>query len=218
MDYGITTAIERALLSLWADVIGIIPELVAALVLFAGGIAVSVLLGSIAERLVRLLHVDELATKFQVHELLERLQLHFTFSKIFGVVVKWFFIVVFLNASVEVLGWTQITAFLNEVLLYIPNVLVAIAIMAIGLIVAQFVRGVVRQALRSGKAPVEHPEVLADVARWAIVVFAVMAAVSQLGVAAQLIEILFAGFVFALALAFGLAGKERAGAMLQKLK
>ena len=154
----------------------------------------------------------------KVYEMLEKAQLRFTFSHVLGVVVKWFFIIVFLNAAVEVLGWTQITTFLNDVLRYIPNVLVAVVIMAIGLIAAQFVRGVVAQALRSAKAPVKSPDLLAEVARWAIVAFSVMGAISQLGVAPQLIEILFAAIVSSLALAFGLAmglaGKDRASRFL----
>jgi len=210
MSYEIAETIGNAFIELWLDIIGIVPEIIAALMILIVGVVIASVSGTITTRIARAIGVDDLAQKFKVYELLRKADLTFTFSQLFGLVVKWFFIIAFLNIAAEVVGWSQITQFLNEVLRYIPNVFVAVAILAIGLIVAEFVHGVVRQLLTSMQAPMKSPETLAQVAHWSIVVFSVMAAVSQLGIAPQLIQILFASIMLTLAISFGLAGKEKA--------
>lgn len=217
MTYTIWDSIERAFTDLWADVIGIIPELVAALVVFVVGLIIASLLGRVTRKLVRHLQVDSLVEKTGAQDVLTSAGMRFTFSDVLGTIVKWFFILVFLNASAEVLGWTQIIAFVNDVLRYIPNVVVAVIIMAIGLIISQMIRNAVVQGLKSAKTPVRSPETLGSVARWAIVVFSVMAALTQLRVAEVLIQILFAALLFTLVIAFGLAGKDKAARFLDQM-
>lgn len=210
MSYEIAETIGNAFIELWLDMIGIVPEMIAALMILIVGIVIASVSGTITERVMRAIGVDAIATKFKVYELLRKAELKFTFSHLFGLVVKWFFIIAFLNIAAEIVGWIQITQFLNEVLRYIPNVFVAVAILALGLIVAEFVHELVRKVLATMNTPVRSPDLLAQVAHWAIVVFAVMAAVSQLGIAPQLIQILFASIMLTLAISFGLAGKEKA--------
>lgn len=217
MSQEIQNVIQTAFTNLWADVISIIPSLIAALVIFVFGILIATIVAKLARKLVHLLQVDALANRMHVHDTLKKVGLSFTFSDVIGTVVKWFFIVVFLNASVEILGWTQIIQFLNDVLRYIPQVLIAVIILAIGLIVAAFVENTVVRGLTTANTPVKSPATLGGVAKWAIVSFAVMAAVSQLGIAENLIAILFAGVLLVFVISFGLAGKEKASEFLDKV-
>ncbi len=217
MGQSIQDAVRTAFVDLWTDVINIIPEFVAALVVFIVGLFIASVAGRLARKLVTFLKVDSLADRMKVHETLGNMGLSFTFSDVLGTIVKWFFIIVFLNAAVEILGWTQIIQFLNDVLRYIPLVLVAVIILAIGLIVASFVEGAVVRGLKTAQTPVRSPETLASLAKWAVVAFAIMAALTQLKIAENLIAILFGAVMLVFVISFGLAGKDKARAFLDKM-
>ena len=212
------SAFEEAWSEVTIQVMSHLPTLVIALVVFAIGLIISPVLGNIARRLIKLAQVDKLSEQVGLADTLRRLGLDFTFSVLVGRLVKWFFIVVFLLATVEVLGWSTLTELIHDVVLYLPNVIIAVIIVALGLIFGQFLETVIVKKLELLKAPVEQPQLLGQMARWAVVVFTVLAALIQLGIAPQLIQILFAGLVLALALAFGLGGRDKAAEILEKLK
>jgi hypothetical protein len=120
------------------------------------------------------------------------------------------------------LGIPQITEFLNEVARYIPNVIVAVVILAIGLVIGNFIENVVVSAVSASRIPTSSAGFLGGVAKWSIVVFALLAALVQLGVATSLVQILFTGLVAMIALAGGLAlglgGREKAAKWLDRLE
>lgn len=143
-----------------------------------------------------------------------------TWSNIVGEIVRWFVIILFLIPTVEVWGIPKVTEILNTVLLYIPNVLVAAIIIFLGLVIANLVHDVVHTAVRGVSA--QTANTTATVAKWAIVVFVGLVALNQLGIAADLIRILFTGIVAMIALAggiaFGLGGKEAAADLIKDAK
>lgn len=102
-----------------------------------------------------------------------------------------------------------------------PNVIVAVIILAVGLVLGQFIYDVVEKSAKASKVTKHTADILAAIAKWSITIFALLTALVQLGVAPNLIEILFTGFVAALALglglAFGLGGKEHASRWLTKV-
>ncbi len=210
-------AIEQSFIDMWTGLVEAIPTFVAAIAVFVVGLIIASLAERLVRKLVQFLKVDTLAERMKVHETLEKVDISLTFADVMGKIVKWFFIIVFLNAAVEVLGWTQINMFLNEVLVYLPNVLIAVIILAIGLIVASFVETLVTAKLKLAHVPVKSPETLGSIAKWAVVATATVAALTQLGVAVSILNILFGGVVLALALAFGLGGKDRAAKFLDRV-
>ncbi len=218
----VTNVIIQALLNMWATMIAFIPDFMSAVIVLIFGLVAASGLGQLAKRLTRALKLDDILTRIGFTQKAASLGINFTLSRLVGWLVKWFFVIVVLIAVAEVLGWAQVTSFLHDVALYIPNVIVAVIILTVGLIAGQFVYGVVEQALRISKAPATASKPLAAIAKWAIVIFAFMAALIQLGVATQLIEILFSGLVAMLALAgglaFGLGGKERAARWLEAIE
>src|SRR4026208_48941 len=117
--------------------------------------------------------------------------------------VKWLIRFVFLVAAANVLGLTQVSELLNQVLLWIPNLIVAAIILLIAPLVARFVRGAIE--VGAGEMGFTNAPLLGRIAEIAIVAFAVIIAINQIGIAANLVNILFIGVVAALALAFGLA-------------
>lgn len=135
-------------------------------------------------------------------------------------VLRWTVVVLFLIPTLEVWGLSRATAVLNQLLFYLPNVIVAVVIGFVGLVFSNVVANVVRQSVRSMGATSENT--LAVVAKTAIVFFTILAVLNQLGVAQDLVRILFTGIIGMLALAgglaFGLGGREVAKDVLENLR
>lgn len=124
-------------------------------------------------------------------------------SVVAGELVKWLIRLVFLVAAANVLGMPQVSQLLNDVLLWIPNLIVAAIILLIAPLLARFVRGAIE--VGAGQMGFSNASLLGRIAEVAIVAFAVIIAVNQLGIAANLVNTLFIGVVAAIAIAFGLA-------------
>jgi hypothetical protein len=139
-------------------------------------------------------------------------------SVVAGELVKWLVRLVFLVAAANVLGLTQVSELLNDVLLWIPNLIVAAIILLVAPLLARFVRSAIE--VGAGEMGFTNAPLLGRIAEIAIVAFAVIIAINQIGIAANLVNILFIGIVAALALAFGLAfglgGRDVAGRLTQQ--
>jgi hypothetical protein len=134
--------------------------------------------------------------------------------------VRWFLAILFLVPAVEIWGLPKVTELLNQMLLYLPNVFVAVIVGLVGSVFANLTYDVVRQGAKSFGSSVANT--LGVVARYSIMFFTVLVVLNQLGVASDLIRILFTGLVAMLALAgglaFGLGGQETARGILKELK
>ena len=199
----------------WTAVANFVPLLIGAVVIFIVGWVVASALGRLVAEAVKALRVDALLAQLEVEKALERAGVRLNAGAFIGALVKWFLIVVFLLAAVNILGLSQVSEFLRQVLLYIPNVVVAALILVIAVKVAEVVERAVRGSveaagLRGGMVGV--------VVRWAIWVFALIAALLQLGVATILIQTLVTGVVAMLALAFGLGGRDAASSFIDRLR
>lgn len=211
--------IVASLQQVWTSVANFVPLLIGAVVVFLIGWVVAMSLGKLVEQVVRALHVDNFLSKLDVERAVERAGWKLNSGAFLGGLVQWFLIVVFLLAAVNILGLTQVSDFLTQVLLYIPNVVVAALILIIAALVANTVEGLVRGSV---EAAGYRGALVGVVARWSIWVFAFVAALQQLGVATALLQTVVTGLVAALAIAFGLAfglgGKEAASAFVERLR
>lgn len=117
--------------------------------------------------------------------------------------LRWIVIFIFLISAVDVWGIPKVGEVLNQLLQFLPSVLVAVIIGWIGLVAARFSHDIVRHGV--GKIVGEESLLLATLARYAIIFFTTLIILTQLGVAADLIKILFTGIVAMLAISFGLA-------------
>jgi hypothetical protein len=211
-------AVTASLQNVWNQLLNGLPTFVAALVVLIAGILIASFLGKLAKKLVSYAQVDSLVGKTGVQD---QLGTRISISDLIGWIVKWFFIIATLLAVVNILNIEQVTSFLEQVLLYIPNVIAAVIILALGLIAGNFFNDVVERATTASGMSNASVGALSAIAKWAIVIFSLMAALVQLGIAAELIQILFTGFVAMLALAgglaFGLGGREKASKWLDKV-
>ncbi|MFA5954896.1 MAG: hypothetical protein WC817_05210 [Patescibacteria group bacterium] len=213
----LTTAFQN----LWVKSISFLPELFGALIVLVVGLILASLLGKLARQVIGYARIDAMIERIGLAREVDRFGVQFSFSGLIGWLVKWFFILATLIAVADTLYIPQVTTFLTDVALYIPNVVAAIIILAIGVVVGRFVSEVVEHSFSASHVAKTVALTLATIAKWAIVVFAFMAALVQLGVARSLIQILFTGFVAMLALAgglaFGLGGRDQAGRLIDSL-
>lgn len=218
--------------SQWADVltqsfqnlfyglVAFLPGFLAALVIFIIGWLIGAGLGRVVAQVINSLRVDHALKAAGVDRVVERAGFTLNSGAFLGTLVKWFFIIVFLVAALDVLGLTQVTIFLRAVVLgYLPQVIVAVLILLVAAVVAESAQRVV--AGGAAAANLKSANFLGAMARWAIWIFAVLAALDQLGVT-PFVQTLFTGVVVALALAFGLSfglgGQAAAARYIDKLR
>ena len=213
-------AITMSLIDLWGRFMIFFPSFVGALLVFTFGLIAAMALGKVTEKIIKMLRIDQAIDKVKFGDNLKKAGLEIKISKFFGELAKWFLILVFLMAATDILGLRQVTQFLNDIILYIPNIVVAIIILSIAVLFGNFVYSVVRGSTKI--AGVMSASVLAIISKWAIIIFGLLASMIQLGIAVSLVNTIFIGIVaaFSLAsgLAFGLGGKEEAALILRKLR
>jgi hypothetical protein len=214
-------AVLASLQEVWNKVITFLPELTGALIVLIIGLILASGLSKLAHKLISYTKVDKAIARIDAIKALTSAGIKVSIAGVIAWLIKWFFIAVTLIAVVEILGLQQVTDFLNMVIAYLPQVAIAVLILAVGLVVGQFVYDVVSKSAKTTQVAKHTAHELAVIGKWSIIVFALLASLSQLGIAQALIEILFTGIIAAaalgLGLAFGLGGKEKASKWLDKV-
>lgn len=214
-------SLRESFSNLGEGVIAFIPDLIVALVIFVVGWAIGSLLGQVVNQIIKSLKIDNLLRSAKVDEVLRRAGFGLDSGRFVGDLIEWFVIIVFLVASLDVLGLTQVTAFLSQVvLLYLPQVIIAVLILLVAVVIAAAMQKVVVGAAMA--AGVRSANFLGSVTKWAIWIFAVLMALFQLGIAAPFVQTLFTGLIVALSLAFGLSfglgGQQAAAGFIEKMR
>ncbi len=216
--------VQDAVVASWEEVISrlisFIPNLVAAIVILVVGWIVAILLDRLFDRILRSIGLQDLFESIKLEDLVSRTGIELDTTALLGRMVKWIVLIVAFLASAEVLGLESVAGFFDAILAYVPNVIVAVAVLVIAAVLAQFLAEVVRGSLRAGN--LGYADFLSGVVRWSIWVFAILIALNQLGVARELIQTLFTGFVAMVAiaggLAFGLGGQDYAQDLIESIK
>ncbi len=211
--------LTRSFQGLWFQVIQFIPNILIAIIIFAAGWVTGSVVGGWIASILRALKIDVALRKIGIEDATARAGYRLDIGVFFGVIVKWFIILAFFMASLEVLGLSQVNLFLQQVLAYLPNIIVTALILIVAAFVADFLGKLVSATARATGTHSSHA--VATVVRWVVWIFAIIAALSQLGVAPVVFQTLLTGIVAMLALAgglaFGLGGKEAASRTLTKV-
>ncbi len=207
--------------NLWTGVIAFIPNFIAALVILILGWIIAALLGRVIAQIIHSLKVDEVLSKTGLQHALRKGGIELNAGNFLGSLIKWFVIVVFFVAAFDVLGLTQVNDFLkNVVLSYLPHVIIAVLVLLVAAVIADAMQRFVSASART--AGIHSANLLGNITKWAIWIFAVLAALIHLGIAPSLINTLFTGFVVALSLAlglsFGLGGQDAAARFIEKTR
>ena len=204
----------------WVAVAEFLPLLIGAILIFLIGWVIAAALARVIEEIFRALKVDGLLARLDINKPFERAGWRLNTGVFFGALVKWFIIITSLLAAANILHLDAVSQFLRDILLYIPNVAVAALILVIAAFVADGADRLIRGSTEI--AGQRKSAFIALVARWAIWIFALLAALLQLGIAQALVQTFLTGLIAALALAFGLSfglgGKEVAAEYLRQMK
>lgn len=124
-------------------------------------------------------------------------------SRATGEIVKWLVRLAALLIAASLVGLAQVGLLVNAIVLWLPNLIVAAIILLVAPVLGKFLRSVIE--VGAGQAGFSNARVLGRVTELAVMVFAVIIAINQVGIAEELIQTLFTGIVAAFAIAFGLA-------------
>lgn len=213
--------VQTSFAALWYTVASYLPAILAAIIVFVIGWIVGVILYRIVVEVVKVLRIDDALRAAGLNQAAKEAGFSLDAGRFLGTLVMWFVVLAFLLASLEILGLTSVTIFLQQLVLqYLPQVIVAALIVILGALVAELAKNLVAGSARAVGA---HGANLAGaITKWAIWLTVIGAALVQLGVAATFIQTLFTGVVVALSLAFGLAfglgGKEAASRSIEKVR
>lgn len=213
--------LTRSFQDIWLGIAVFVPNLVVAIIIFVVGWFVGVILGRVTAQILRSIKIDSALKGAGVEDILKRAGFGLDSGRFIGELVKWFIIIVFLVATLEVLGLQEVNVFLRDVVLaFLPQVIAAALILLIAAVIAEALRKVVIGAAQA--TDVTSAGFLGGVAKWAVWIFAILIALSQLGIADFFAQTLFTGVVVALAialgLAFGIGGQDAARDFIGRLR
>ena len=218
---GIRDTSEAILYSLYNALnrfISFLPALLGALLIVVIGWFISGFIARLIERGLKAVGLESAVERSGIGEFVRRSGTTMTTSGIIATLIKYSIFLIFVQAAANVLGIPQITEVTNSIILYIPSVIVAIAIIVIGTFIAQVLAGLVRSSV--SELGVGSPNLLAKLTQYAVIGFSIIAAFNQLGIAETVVNTLFFGLVGAIALAvglaFGLGGREVAAEITKK--
>lgn len=220
MPNTLLETINYTFLELWGEVIAYLPQVVVAILVVIVGWILGGVLMNLVVRGFSVLKINSALNAAGFDKLAERSGHTLDAGTFVGRLVKWFVIIVFFVAALDVLNLDQVTIFLRDIVLgYLPRVIGAVIILLAALVLANIVKTSVTAAARAGEFG--SAELLGKVAQYSILVFAVLAALNQLQIAPEFVQMLFAGIVFAaslaLGLSFGLGGRDTATNVLKKM-
>lgn len=219
MIFNWASVTVEALQNLWMGFLNFIPALIGAFVVFGMGWVIAVGIGKLVAEVLKQLNFNRVFAKGAWKEALEKAEFKIDAAGFVGMVVQWVLVIVFLSVAVEILGLTQFAQFLNNVLAYLPNVIVSTFIFVVAVIIADLMEKVLRATVESIKVGYGH--LVGVIVKWSIWIFSLLAILIQLQVAPSLINTLFTGLVAVIVvsagLAFGLGGREIAAEILRDL-
>ena len=189
-----------------------IPQLIGAIVILIIGYIVAKVLQAVVARVLKAIGFDGWMERGGIKQFFDRAQTSETPATVLGKLVFWLVFIVAITMAADALGISQVSQVLGQLIAYIPSIIAAILILILASLLANFLSGVVRGATGS--------DLLANVARYAIIVYAAFAAITELGIAVQLTAptflIILGAVALAAAIAFGWGGRDVAKDIIER--
>ncbi|KKT38809.1 MAG: Conserved cytoplasmic membrane protein, CmpX protein [Candidatus Collierbacteria bacterium GW2011_GWF2_44_15] len=198
----IETSFATALNEIMLGIVGFVPTLLGALLVFFIGLLLANWLKTFTIKLINVTKVGNLITNPAIKDFLKNAETSQKIEEVIGEIVRWVVLILFFMASMNILGLTTVSAFLNTVFGYLPNLFAAVFILLIGVVLAGILEKVVKGSL--GGVDVSLSRFMGKFVSYTVMIISALAALSQMGIAQSFIEVIFTGFVATLAIAFGL--------------
>jgi len=189
-----------------------IPQLIGAIVILVVGYIVAKILQAVVSRVLKAVGFDGWMERGGIKQFFDRAQTRETPATVLGKLVFWFVFIIAITMAADALGIQQVSQVLAQLIAYIPSIIAAILILILAALLANFLSGIVRGATDS--------DILANIARYAIIAYAVFAALTELGIAVQLTAptflIALGAVALAAAIAFGWGGRDVAKDLIER--
>lgn len=207
-----------SLTSFWTELASFVPKLIAALVLLFLGWLLAKVARTAIMRLLRMLNFDKVTEKSGLEAFLKHADLEVSVASILGNLVYWLIILVMIVTVANSLGLHMVAELFNKVVLYIPNVIVAILVLVFGTILARFINRIVFAWLNN--VGFSGALTVSTFSEYAMMIFVFFIAMEQLQIANELLTaafvIAFGAIGLAFAIAFGLGAKDWAGKVIDQ--
>lgn len=214
------SAFSDSFQGLWNGLLALAPSVIVAIAALILGWIFSAYVERGVMQLLKILKLNDLLERADALEPFKRADIKFDAAAMLAAFVRWFIFFVVLIAVADLLGLSAFNDFLGQVLLYVPNIILAALILLVSAIVADLLDRVVSGSVRA--AGFSYATMVGSIARWSVFTFGFIAALQQLGIATDLLNTLVTGLVAMLAiaggLAFGLGGKELATDILDHIR
>jgi hypothetical protein len=214
-DWG--TALMASLSAALAMLFSSVPKIMGFLIIVLAGWLVASLVERAVAAVLRTIHFNDLSERSGLADFVRKMGTETDASGVIGLVAKWFIRLIALVVAFDALGLPAVSDVLRQLLLWLPNAVVALVVLVIGGLAARALSNLVRGAAAEGG--LGNPDFLAKAANTLVWAFAIVVAVNQIGIATELVNTLFMGFVGALALAaglsFGLGGRDTAAEIVR---
>ena len=195
-----------------------IPKLIGLLLILIIGWLVAKFIEAFIVRSLKLIRLDTLAEKSGTSNFLAKGGIKYTLSELIGVLVYWLVVLMVFITALNAMQWTVAAEVLNVVVGYIPNIIISVFILVLGMFVSTLLSTVIRTA--ASNAGITQSRLLGQITQIVVIVFASVMALQQLkietGIILNVINIVLAATGLALGLAFGLGCKEIAGKFVEE--
>jgi small-conductance mechanosensitive channel len=189
-----------------------IPQLIGAIIILVIGYIAARILKAVVSRVLQGIGFDGWMEKGGIKQFLDRAQTRETPATVIGTLVFWFVFIIVITMAADALGIQQVSQVLAQLIAYIPSIIAAILILVLAALLANFLASIVRGATGS--------DLLSNIARYAIIVYAAFAAITELGIAVQLTAptflIVLGAAALAAAIAFGFGAQGVARDIVEK--
>lgn len=210
----------NALQDTWQGFLLFLPRLIGAIIVFIFGWFLATFLGRFVAEILKKLTFNKFFERKGWRDALEKAELKVNPAEFVGGIFKWILVIVFLLASVDILGFKEFAVILSSIVAWLPNLIVAILIFVVAVILTDILEKIIKASVK--KMGIGYVGFIGTAVRWAIYIFAFLAIVDQLGVARNIVNTFVMGFVgmisLAFGLAFGLGGKDAAAQLIEDLK
>ena len=217
LDYE--TIIIEPVQEMLTKLIGFIPVLLGALAILIIGWLMAKVLRGIVNRALKVVQFDKVADKAGISGVLNKGGIELNAREILSGVVYWLIMIMVWVMVFNALGLTVASQLLEKIFTYVPNVIAALFVLILGMFVGNFFYGITRTAASNANLP--KPEIYGSISKWAVVIFAGTISLGELGIAPLFVtstfNIFFGALCLALALAFGLGGKDIAAKYLEEV-
>lgn len=212
MVFEVTSALGSLVTSLWDSIVNVTPGIVAAIVILIIGYIVGILLGFIVRKALEKSRIFLKLPKTKFSKLAGK----FDFPAFFGILTKWYVIILFLSPAAGFVKMKGLSDFLVSLSMWIPNLIVAVIIGLVGFIAAEYI------VVKIHETKAKSAPALSMVAKIIVLIFTAIIALEQLGLDLSVAEtsflIILSGIMLALAIGFGLALKDEAKDLIKKAK